>query len=100
MLKFGPPKQLKPLEFNTSSDTLGITMKTAKTTYPVGTNKILVKLRNTNKSVVPSVSSSANEQDRRILFFGEDYGLARKVADGWVAIPVHSIVNSGASTDI
>ena len=93
-LNFGPPKQLKPLEFNTSSDTLGITMKTAKTTYPVGTSKILVKLRNTNKPVVPSVSSSANEQDRRILFFGEDYGLARKLGDAWVAIPVNSIVNS------
>ena len=43
--------------------------------------------------LIPSVSSSANEQDRRILFFGEDYGLARKVGDAWVAVPVCSIVN-------
>ena len=92
-LNFGPPEQLIPLKFNTSSDTLGITMKTEHTTYPVGTSRIVVKLRNTHKPVVPSVSSSANEQDRRILFFGEDYGLARKVGDGWVAVPVNSIVN-------
>ena len=92
-LNFGPPEQLEPLKFNTSSDTLGITMKTEHTTYSVGTSRIVVKLRNTNKLVVPSVSSSANEQDRRILFFGEDYGLARKVGDGWIAVPINSIVN-------
>ncbi len=41
-----------------------------------------------------SVSSSAKEQDRRILYFGEDYGVARKVGDCWIAPPVHTIVNS------
>ncbi len=93
-LNFGPPIQVKPLKFNTISDTLGITMETENTTYPVGTSTILVKLRNRNKRMDSSVSSSAKEQDRRILYFGEDYGIARKVGDCWIAPPVHTIVNS------
>ena len=92
-LNFGRPMPLESVTFNTTPDTLGITMETEKKVYPVGTSTVVVKLRNTNMHVDSSIYTPA-AQGRRILSFGEDYGIAHKVGDGWVVVPVHSIVNS------
>lgn len=78
-LDFGKIEPPQPLPFTTTSDTMGISMKTEKTVYPVGTKEITVIISNNNS---------------RTLFFGVDYGIARKKGDEWIALNTSTVFNS------
>lgn len=78
-LDFGKIELPQPLPFTTTSDTMGISMKTEKTVYPVGTKEITVIISNNNS---------------RTLFFGVDYGIARKKGDEWIALNTSTVFNS------
>ena len=54
-------------------------MKTEKTVYHVGTKEITVIISNNNS---------------RTLFFGVDYGIARKKGDEWIALNTSTVFNS------
>lgn len=78
-LDFGKIELPQPLPFTTTSDTMGISMKTEKAVYPVGTKEITVIISNNNS---------------RTLFFGVDYGIARKKGDEWIALNTSTVFNS------
>lgn len=78
-LDFGKIEPPQPLPFTTTSDTMGISMKTEKTVYPVGTKEITVIISNNNN---------------RTLFFGVDYGIARKKGNEWIALNTSTVFNS------
>ncbi len=56
-------------------DTLQISMKTDRTVYPVGTKSVSVSLNNNNS---------------RVLFFGEDYMVARKEGNQWLLLNINN----------
>ena len=78
-LDFGKIELPQPLPFTTTSDTMCISMKTEKAVYPVGTKEITVIISNNNS---------------RTLFFGVDYGIARKKGDEWIALNTSTVFNS------
>lgn len=78
-LDFGKITPTEPLPFTTTSDTMDISMRTEKPVYPVGTEEIPVKISNNND---------------RILFFGLDYGIARKEGDEWLVLNTSTVWNS------
>lgn len=53
-LDFGKIEPPQPLPFTTTSDTMGISMKTEKTVYPVGTKEITVIISNNNSRICSS----------------------------------------------
>lgn len=78
-LDFGKITPTEPLPFTTTSDTMDISMRTEKSVYPVGTEEIPVKISNNNN---------------RMLFFGLDYGIARKEGDEWLVLNTSTVWNS------
>lgn len=78
-LDFGKITPTEPLPFTTTSDTMDISMRTEKPVYPVGTEEIPVKIFNNND---------------RMLFFGLDYGIARKEGDEWLVLNTSTVWNS------
>ena len=78
-LDFGKITPTEPLPFTTTSDTMNISMRTEKPVYPVGTEEIPVKISNNND---------------RMLFFGLDYGIARKEGDEWLVLNTSTVWNS------
>lgn len=78
-LDFGKITPTEPLPFTTTSDTMDISMRTEKPVYPVGTEEIPVKISNNND---------------RMLFFGLDYGIARKEGDEWLVLNTSTVWNS------
>lgn len=78
-LDFGKITTTQPLPFTTTSDTMDISMRTEKPVYPVGTEEISVKISNNND---------------RMLFFGLDYGIARKEGDEWLVLNTSTVWNS------
>lgn len=78
-LDFGKITPTQPLPFTTTSDTMDISMRTEKPVYPVGTEEISVKISNNND---------------RMLFFGLDYGIARKEGDEWLVLNTSTVWNS------
>lgn len=78
-LDFGKITPTEPLPFTTTSDTMDISMRTEKPVYPVGTEEIPVKISNNNG---------------RILFFGLDYGIARKEGNEWLVLNTSTVWNS------
>lgn len=78
-LDFGKITPTQPLPFTTTSDTMDISMRTEKPVYPVGTEEIPVKIFNNND---------------RMLFFGLDYGIARKEGDEWLVLNTSTVWNS------
>ena len=78
-LDFGKITPTEPLPFTTTSDTMNISMRTEKPVYPVGTEEISVKISNNND---------------RMLFFGLDYGIARKEGDEWLVLNTSTVWNS------
>ncbi|WP_299231423.1 immunoglobulin-like domain-containing protein [uncultured Bacteroides sp.] len=78
-LDFGKITPTQPLTFTTTSDTMDISMRTEKPVYPVGTEEIPVKISNNND---------------RMLFFGLDYGIARKEGDEWLVLNTSTVWNS------
>lgn len=78
-LDFGKITPTEPLPFTTTSDTMDISMRTEKPVYPVGTEEIPVKIYNNND---------------RMLFFGLDYGIARKEGDEWLVLNTSTVWNS------
>lgn len=78
-LDFGKITPTEPLPFTTTSDTMNISMRTEKPVYPVGTEEIPVKISNNND---------------RMLFFGLDYGIARKEGDEWIVLNTSTVWNS------
>lgn len=78
-LDFGKITTTQPLPFTTTSDTMDISMRTEKPVFPVGTEEIPVKIFNNND---------------RILFFGLDYGIARKEGDEWLVLNTSTVWNS------
>lgn len=78
-LDFGKIEPPQPLGFTTIQDTIGIIMRTEKPVYHVGTEEIPVKISNNND---------------RALFFGLDYGIARKEGDEWIVLNTSTVVNS------
>lgn len=77
-LDFGKITPTEPLPFTTTSDTMDISMRTEKPVYPVGTEEIPVKIYNNND---------------RMLFFGLDYGVARKESSKWIPLRASCVVN-------
>ena len=78
-LDFGKITPTQPLPFTTTSDTMDISMRTEKPVYPVETEEIPVKIFNNND---------------RMLFFGLDYGIARKEGDEWLVLNTSTVWNS------
>ena len=78
-LDFGKITTTQPLPFTTTSDTMDISMRTEKPVYPVETEEIPVKIFNNND---------------RMLFFGLDYGIARKEGDEWLVLNTSTVWNS------
>ena len=78
-LDFGKITPTEPLPFITTSDTMDISMRTEKPVYPVGTEEIPVKISNNND---------------RMLFFGLDYGIARKEGNEWLVLNTSTVWNS------
>ena len=78
-LDFGKITPTEPLPFTTTSDTMDISMRTEKPVYPVGTEEIPVKISNNND---------------QMLFFGLDYGIARKEGDEWLVLNTSTVWNS------
>ncbi|WP_239467382.1 immunoglobulin-like domain-containing protein [Bacteroides caecigallinarum] len=78
-LDFGKITPTQPLPFTTTSDTMDISMRTEKPVFPVGTEEIPVKIYNNND---------------RMLFFGLDYGIARKEGDEWLVLNTSTVWNS------
>lgn len=76
---FGPEAKPKPFTQAAPSDTLGVTMRTEERIYRPGVKRVGVVL--TNRS-------------GRTLFFGEDYGAARREEGRWIVLPVGGIWNS------
>lgn len=76
---FGPEAEPKPFTQAAPSDTLGVTMRTEERIYRPGVKRVGVVL--TNRS-------------GRTLFFGEDYGAARREEGRWIVLPVGGIWNS------
>ena len=78
-LNFGKERQPQPLHDTTVSDTMSINMRAEKTVYPVGTD------------FIPIIISNNNEKE---LFFGSDYGIARKEGNKWIQLNTSSVWNS------
>lgn len=78
-LDFGKITPTQPLPFTTTSDTMDISMRTEKPVYPVGTEEIPIKIFNNND---------------RMLFFGLDYGIARKEGNEWLVLNTSTVWNS------